>query len=647
MLGVVVTLLSWVGRLGWPPFVGYVLLGIPFIQLLYGQFTRIIEARREAILVKRSQDENPARAHTAEPLGGYFLIGPYSEDHRSRFRRADQQHISTLRWIKRTHESILVVTGHSGTGKSSLLQAHVVPELRECEESCVVIFMRSYGNIQAELRKRLCEPGIVWSRPASDLNALELQSLIERACAYIRKEKSSARLIVIFDQFEELLLEDQTDSEDSTLVAARNLITSIRLQALSGFTLVLALRSEYKAFLERLGVPPLQQGVNWQEVPAFQHRDAHDFLTAPESGIKISSERLRHVLNEAAAVDGTRGLIRPIVLNMVGAVLTRIADSPEAERPTRTLLAEDLRRVVNAHSIRALARPILARMLTEADTKLPRALGQLAIETGINIETVHGCLLDLELSGFVRQISRSAELADRVWEISHDFVARLMGPILKTPFHNLAERIGSYAYPFSIIIWIALFTLTLLFAPQWNQIQTERKLADEFDFFVKRKDGICRVTQTESSFSRFREAIPLLNRLSGPLRVSFRGSGGLTNLDLLQGLTAVASLDLSRCPELGELKGINEVKDLHQLDLSGCAKLYDLSDLNNNSSLTNLLLVECFGLTNLNGLDGLPRLQNLVIASCHSLGTLDSIGNLYGLENLELTTCDLTPKSWT
>src|SRR6202023_3138089 len=153
-----------------------------------------------------------------------------------------------------------------------------------------------------------------------------------------------------------------------------------------------------------------------------------------ETGLKIHEERLRRVLREASAADGTRGLIRPIIINMLGLVLRRIADSPEAERPTGALLAEDLRAFIDHPDRRAIARAILPHMLTEADTKQPRMIGELCSATKLDAHIIHGCPLQLEASGYVRQISRSEEIMNRVWEISHDFVARLLGPMLKNPF---------------------------------------------------------------------------------------------------------------------------------------------------------------------------------------------------------------------
>jgi hypothetical protein len=84
---------------------------------------------------------------------------------------------------------------------------------------------------------------------------------------------------------------------------------------------------------------------------------------------------------------------------MLGKVLSRIADSPEAELTTRNLLVGDLRTFINIKERREVSRIILPKMLTDADTKRPRRLGDLSKETGLDPQGVLGCLLDLELDG--------------------------------------------------------------------------------------------------------------------------------------------------------------------------------------------------------------------------------------------------------
>jgi hypothetical protein len=64
---------------------------------------------------------------------GYFRIGPYrntSED-RTRFKRADQAEQKALEWIEKSNQIPLYLCGDSGSGKSSLLSAFVLPKLRE------------------------------------------------------------------------------------------------------------------------------------------------------------------------------------------------------------------------------------------------------------------------------------------------------------------------------------------------------------------------------------------------------------------------------------------------------------------------------------------------------------------------------------
>src|SRR6516162_5862655 len=69
--------------------------------------------------------------HVVEEKPGYFRVGPYSEsaDDRSRYTRADDAHKRVLEWLAQTDQPVLYLTGLSGTGKSSLLYAYVLPGL--------------------------------------------------------------------------------------------------------------------------------------------------------------------------------------------------------------------------------------------------------------------------------------------------------------------------------------------------------------------------------------------------------------------------------------------------------------------------------------------------------------------------------------
>ena len=81
---------------------------------------------------KRKQAQALAVKIEAVPEG-YFRIGPYLDtpEDRAKFDRADRAHEKVLAWLKRADATPLYLTGDSGSGKSSVLNAYALPELRE------------------------------------------------------------------------------------------------------------------------------------------------------------------------------------------------------------------------------------------------------------------------------------------------------------------------------------------------------------------------------------------------------------------------------------------------------------------------------------------------------------------------------------
>jgi len=70
-----------------------------------------------------------------------------------------------------------VLTGSSGTGKSSLLQAFVIPEMREGTPPCTVLLLRSYED-RLPNSPPSREPGVIWTKPPADLNTLKWDQLL-------------------------------------------------------------------------------------------------------------------------------------------------------------------------------------------------------------------------------------------------------------------------------------------------------------------------------------------------------------------------------------------------------------------------------------------------------------------------------------
>src|SRR5262249_7615238 len=62
---------------------------------------------------------------------GYFRLHPYGAADRGTFKRLDGADSAIWAWLKSTKASLLYLSGASGVGKSSLLAANVLPQLRD------------------------------------------------------------------------------------------------------------------------------------------------------------------------------------------------------------------------------------------------------------------------------------------------------------------------------------------------------------------------------------------------------------------------------------------------------------------------------------------------------------------------------------
>jgi chloramphenicol 3-O-phosphotransferase len=110
-----------------PPWLKYaVLIGLP-VLIVGAQIVAEWQAERQ-----RKQAQALAVKVDAVPEG-YFRIGPYLDtaEDRAKFDRADRIHEKVVAWIKRSDAAPLYLTGDSGSGKSSVLSAFALPELRE------------------------------------------------------------------------------------------------------------------------------------------------------------------------------------------------------------------------------------------------------------------------------------------------------------------------------------------------------------------------------------------------------------------------------------------------------------------------------------------------------------------------------------
>jgi Leucine-rich repeat (LRR) protein len=624
----------------------------PGLVYIFTTRRRLKEQKRQELLVRSVQRSESGTA-VSQRESDYFFIGPYDASRHDRFQRADGVHLRVLAWIKGcltapSDQSILVLSGNSGTGKSSLLEAFVIPELRK--SGIRVATIRGGEDVTKRLHTALLEPRVIWKDP-SPHHGEGLLSLLQKA-------SRQAPLVIVCDQFEEIITLDTKEATQKI----RAIFEQLRPDSFPNCRFLLSLRREYEYKLGDVGIPALRQGDNWETVPPFSYTAARDFISNEVSGISIPPSRLQRVLKEAMLADDTKGFIRPIILNMLGRILIEIADSPEAEKQTRTLLLNHLRRSVEDPELKTVARAVLPLLLTESDTcSVPKKVQLLADGTGLHPYAIDGCLRQLAIHGYVRA-SQSQEIGDRLWGVSHDFVARLIGQVLRTPLFTLWERTRPVLYGTCVTLSSAFLVTFVSLVPWLEREHARYELRDKYGWdLVGPRSGYKAspvkpdeielggavpyfleagmLLELDLSGCRQLTSLPDLSSLKALKKLNLNYCEQLTSLPDLSGVKALKELRLERCEQLTSLSGLFGLTALKELNLEGCEQLTSLPDLSSLTALQKLNLKDCKHLTSLPGLSGLKAVEKLNLDGCEQLTSLSGLSRLTALEKLDLRGC--------
>ena len=102
---------------------------------------------------------------------------------------------------------------------------------------------------------------------------------------------------------------------------------------------------------------------------------------------------------------------------------------------------------------------------------MPRCEADLAARTKLDPKLVRGCLLALSNGGVVRPLDE----LNRVWEVAHDFVARLLAQVVASWRAAIWRRLLPWIAPASIVLWFAvLFMVCRRIGRTWPRITSER-----------------------------------------------------------------------------------------------------------------------------------------------------------------------------
>ena len=593
---------------------------------------------------------------------GYFRIGAYSDtaEDRKKFSRPDQADQKVLKWLTRATRSPLYLTGDSGSGKSSLLNASVFPALRN--QGWTVIETRAYQDPLEALAAALskCQGEDRLEEGADP----DLRDLLKQAT------QLTPRLLVVLDQFEEFVILARPESRQ----AFAKFVTDLQLNPVRNFLLLLVLRSDYQSLLEDAGLPPLRSGENLFQLARFQLPTAEAFMR--RSKLDLQPAALDRLLTSAAMLDDTPGLVRPITINVIGYVLAS-GKAVAASLDAGTLVRQYIEQTLQQQAIRDYAPRLVEKMITEEGTKQPRSEKSLAKDASLQFAEVRAVLNCLSDAGLARPLDPTSG----VWELSHDFIARAIARFLGRQRTRFLRSIGAYVAP-------ALLVLAFsggLGAAVWNHFRIDSIRAQLNDLGITTRsneigkfaatardlhdNGLSegalllaelgdRLYSLDLSSAKIAD-IGALKKLTALQQIDLTGTQ-VNNIDALRALTALQDLSLSGT-KITNIDALRAMTALQRLDLTGTQVasidalkgLTALQDLNLRrtqvtridalNGLTALRILNLSGtsVTNIDALRALTALQHLNLLGTN-VTNIDSMNGLTGLQQLDLTGVQVT-----
>ena len=351
-----------------------------------------------------------------------------------------------------------------------------------------------------------------------------------------------------------------------------------------------------------------------------------------KSGLKLAPGLLEKVLDEAAEIEDMPDRVRPIVLNMFGLVVGSFKGSLPKGVAAGRLLSGYVERSIRRGGNGDVAVNVLRPLVTNAGTKRTLTTAEIGAQAGTGLAAARGCLVALASDGLVRQLPGRPER----WEVAHDFVARLLQPMLRSWRRGAWEWSRPYLVPVPLGVLAVVVAGLVVFYPTLHDDYILRKLrevglqpgptAEEGTSFGWNGSKIVDV-------ARFWRAVALVGELNPPVvSLSIAGAKELTTLEGLPALPSLVSLELAGTG-ITTLNGMPELKALTSLDL-------DRSELTTLQGMPQLVSLESLDLSNtkiltLQGMPALPALDTLRLNGAW-LKTLQGMPELKALTSLDL-----------
>lgn len=623
------------------------LLGISIpIIVLFAFFNNLLPALRKRKELKMRPHGNPS--------DDYFTTSPRENDNYNFFEKGYEQY---LNWLRHPKAPLLYLTGASGVGKSSLINAYLEPHLQRIQngELTNVYVIRNYDNPLRQIQKAFS--------PKDHLKNYELSpyGLFDVINQHANLLANNERILIILDQFEEFFLrfslekeKDNADASDDRIEALKTFFNLFLSHTPKGVSMLLSYRDDRQHLIDQLKIPARNEHINFEQLKPLPYNKAKQFLTN-YGQINIPNERLTKVLNEASTIEDSNDSIRPIVLNILGIIIQRMLTHPTAWKLEKKLMREYFMQGLG-REVKLERAKILKILLSDYKTTNPYSAEVLAKSTNLDAFKVDNHLLVMSNYGLVRCLNKEeTRQHKRIWQIAHDFIAIQLEKIIYSITPTLLRKARPWVTP---ILIVTIIGLGLYFYSGEKHRAINQLSKANMVWHEKSRSIFCNTPGfkiTDLILKNVQDDIAFLKPDSLSL-----SNVWLKNADALSNLTSLSKLNLSGCyidtifswsriisgttnvisSPTCDLDGLKNLKSLTNLDLSSGELITNLSPLANLKNLTALNLSNCSKISDLEPLKDLKKLATLNLSSCNNISNLEPLGNLVSLSTLFLSHCD-------
>lgn len=338
------------------------------------EFAADLERLRAAI--DRESAHSPAHSH--QDGSAFRGLLPFQEADRDRFFGRESETASLIAMVSHADFRFGVLYGDSGSGKTSLLRAGVIPALWEA--GCSPVYVRSHAGPLEAL--------VVEARRASGVARGETEPIASYLSRVV--EALGAPLVVVLDQFEEFFVTIKTAAAREPFL---DVLAALHADAALDVRFLVSMRSDFLYFLgselaDRVHEPLASSRLF--HLRAFDEAAAARIVerSAERTQLPFEPGLSRHVARDLAV----NGSVLPSELQIVGERLQtrRIFTVREYRRAggKEVLVYSFLEDVIRASGDRDAAGLVLRSLVSDENTRLALEAGEITRRTQRDSRTV-------------------------------------------------------------------------------------------------------------------------------------------------------------------------------------------------------------------------------------------------------------------